>query len=110
MQADRDVIPDRAMGSGFVVVPTPSLQAFLRIRMAQENAIAAPPVRATMAIAAAHLRFADFPGPQFQCGLPGLAGLVVVARQFKRKASHARRIETAQSTNIPSTRFRVRAV
>ena len=36
MQGDRDVISDRAMGSVFVVVPTPSLQFFLRVRKAHE--------------------------------------------------------------------------
>ena len=36
MQSDRDVICDRAMGSVFVVVPSPNLQFYLHVRKAHE--------------------------------------------------------------------------
>ena len=36
MQGDRDVISDRTMRSVLNVVPTPSLQFFLRVRKAHE--------------------------------------------------------------------------
>ena len=49
MQSDRDVICDRAMGSVFVVVPSPNLQFYLQIRKAHEVAIVAPLVQVRMA-------------------------------------------------------------
>ncbi len=49
MQRERDLVPDRAVGSVFVVVPAPILQLSLCIRKAHEVAIVAPLVRATRA-------------------------------------------------------------
>jgi len=37
MQGDRDVVSDRAVGSVFVIVSTPILQFFLRVRKAMNQ-------------------------------------------------------------------------